>query len=209
MIQKFNNILLMTLLLSIGQNSFSIFAQENMGKEFYFKSNSDVLLFVDSSTTNNMKIFGEATEYENRNGYAYLTIGIADLFGIGIGYQIDEDYAIGLKWGSYWISSEGGHPDGGIAVPSGGVGFGIRVSRSINNKIINSLNFETTLFHSLSYHNRKNFIKGAAFDLNFGNQSKLKNGLNFMWSVGITTSIAKEIPTLFMPNLKIGFTFNF
>jgi len=87
----------MTLLLSIGQNSFSIFAQENMGKEFYFKSNSDVLLFVDSSTTNNMKIFGEATEYENRNGYAYLTIGIADLFGIGIGYQIDEDYTIGLK----------------------------------------------------------------------------------------------------------------
>lgn len=146
---------------------------------------------------------------EVRDGYGYLTIGIADLFGLGLGYQLDDVYSLGIKWGIYWTSSKGGRPEGGPAVPNGGAGFGIRFSRSLNNNIFNNINFETTFFHTISENNFSDFIKGGAIDVNIGNENHLQNGQNFIWSLGLVSSFANGVSPLFLPNLKIGININF
>lgn len=138
-----------------------------------------------------------------RAGYFYMTFGLADLLGIGFGYQIDNYFAIGLKAGGYWVG-------GGTLFPTAAGGVGIKVSRTLDFKVFNNLNFETIFYLGVPNYSDKNpFIKGSAYEINIGYENKTNKGLNFFWSVGAAASFAKDSPSLYMPNLKIGFNFNF
>jgi len=142
-----------------------------------------------------------------RNGYFYLTIGLLDILGFGVGYQINKNYSVGIKWSDYWLSDVGG---GGLfPFPDNGGGFGIRLSRNLNYKVFNNLNFEVLLFYTVSHRSYKQFIKGASFDINIGDENNINNGFNFIWSVGCVVNGAKGAPPLFMPNFKIGFNINY
>jgi hypothetical protein len=164
-----------------------------------FNSNANILLSVDSTKINNMNIVKEVTEDNNRNGYAYLTIGLAEVLGFGFGYQINNDYAIGIKYGGCWIAK-------GFRY---GAGFGLKLSRYLSSKFFNNINLELTTYTSSSVQfTESNLIKGASIDFNIGNESKL-NAINFIWSVGFITSVAKGAQPLFVPSLKTGFNINF
>lgn len=164
--------------------------------------------FDEDTAKLNQNINFEYSIYSNtRNGYFFITIGLLDIFGFGFGYQINKNYAVGIKWSDYWLSDMG--DEGLFPFPDNGGGFGVRISRTMNYQIINNLNFEVLLFYTVSHRSYKQFIKGAAFDINIGDESKMKNGFNFIWSVGFVVSCAKGVPTLYMPNLKIGFNINY
>ncbi|KAB2853158.1 MAG: hypothetical protein F9K42_00750 [Ignavibacterium sp.] len=157
------------------------------------------LLGLHGEKTSDFKYDVELPQSNNRNGYTYIAIGLAEIVSVGVGLQINEDYALGIKYGGCWIAK-------GFRY---GAGFGLKLSRSLSSKYFNNINLELTTYTSSSVQFTESFlIKGAAIDFNIGNESKF-NAINFIWSVGFITSIAKVAQPLFVPSMKIGFNINF
>ena len=128
-----------------------------------------------------------------------------DIMGVGLGWQINSNFAIGLKWTGYWLS-------GGTFVPNSGTGIGIKISEKITFGIFNNINYETTFFYRYSDQKpekSKVLIKGFAVDINIGDENINDNGFNFIWLVGVVVSSAQGSKPLLLPNLKIGFNINF
>lgn len=164
-----------------------------------FNSREKLLLGIHSEKYTYINNDDESSQRNHRNGYAYLSVGLAEVVSLGVGLQINEDYAIGIKYGGCWIAK-------GFRY---GAGFGLKLSRYLSSKFFNNINLELTTYTSSSVQfTESNLIKGAAIDFNIGNESKL-NAINFIWSVGFISSVAKGAQPLFMPSLKIGFNINF
>lgn len=137
----------------------------------------------------------EEAESDPRSYYGYATIGVIEPLGLGVGYQIDNNWAVGIKLGQYWLS-------GGTYIPNGGGGVGLRVSERIKLWVANNVNYEIT---SLLAHSK---LTGVAVDVNLGRES-IEKGVNFIWSLGITGTSAEGSSLLILPNLKIGLVVNF
>lgn len=151
----------------------------------------------------------EITDSNFRKGYFLISIGLADLIGIGLGYQISRNYSIGIKWGSYWIARKG-RIEGAPFLPDAGGGFALRLSRTLDFKLLNNINSELMLFYTItSKHTLEPFVKGLALDINIGHENKISRGINFFWAIGFVVSSAEDVQPLYMPNLKIGINFNF
>lgn len=196
--------LLTILLLTICLHS-NLFAQKSYllvkktQTETDFNSREKLILGIHSEKYTYIDNDYESSQRNYRNGYAYLSFGLAEVVSLGVGLQINEDYAIGIKYGGCWIAK-------GFRY---GAGFGLKLSRYLSLKYFNNINLELTTYTSSSVQfTESNLIKGAAFDFNIGNESKL-NAINFIWSVGFITSVANGARPLFVPSLKIGFNINF
>lgn len=194
--------LITILLICLSTNLFAqksyLFEKKNQIKSD-FNSREKLFLEIHSEKYININNDNESAEWNHKNGYAYLSVGLTELVSFGVGLQINADYAIGIKYGGCWISK-------GFRY---GAGPGLKFSRSLSSRFFNNINLEITTYTSSSVQfTESNLIKGAAIDLNIGNESKL-NAINFIWSVGFITSVAKGAQPLFVPSLKIGFNVNF
>ncbi len=195
---------LLTILLLIICLYSNLFAQKSYllvkktQTESDFNSREKLLLGIHSEKYTYINNDDESSQRNHRNGYAYLSFGLAEVVSLGVGLQINEDYAIGIKYGGCWIAKRFRY----------GAGFGLKLSRYLSSKFFNNINLELTTYTSSSVQfTESNLIKGAAIDFNIGNESKI-NAINFIWSVGFITSFAKGAQPLFVPSLKIGFNIN-
>ncbi len=138
-----------------------------------------------------------------RSNYIYMTIGAIEPIALGFGFQINSDLAFGIKFCGYFLS-------GGSYALNSGLGVGLRISKHIQFGFINIVNSEITMLNRTSDSRSSGiFIRGAALDINTGNENILSKGLHFIWSVGVVGSFAYRLTPLFSPNLKIGFNINF
>lgn len=178
----------------------NILLGQSTNENNYSISADDKKIFLTTAEYNSFRV--DNADTNSRIAFFYFTTGIAEPIAIGFGYQLNEDWAIALKWSGYWLS-------GGTFVPESGGGYGLKLSRRTHIKYINNLNFEMTPFLNASNDESKVFFKGFAFDLNIGNEQIKNCGIYFIWSVGLTASYARHTPPLFLPNIKIGFNINF
>ena len=145
----------------------SAFQADQLQNEFQKRISSyDSIIISSNPIEENLK-----TGY--RNGYFYLTIGLIEPIGLGFGYQMNSNWALGLKLAGYWLA-------GGMFLPNSGTGIGIRISQRTGWKILNNVNYEYTFFYEASDHSHysKTLIKGGAFDINIGNE-QINKGINF------------------------------
>ena len=141
-----------------------------------------------------------------RNGYFYFSIGIADLFGLGTGIQLNEKSSLGVKYSMYWLK-------GGVMgdfAPNNGGGFGLKYSYKVDDFIFDMFNVEITLLNVVA-DQRFDYplIKGVVYDINIGNYKISEFGFNIFYGFGIAICTATHIPPLIMPNAKLGFNLNF
>ncbi|KUG25725.1 hypothetical protein ASZ90_004446 [hydrocarbon metagenome] len=145
-------------------------------------------------------------EYELRNFFVTTNTGILEFISIGIGYQINDDISIALKYSGTWIGSSA------MGLPNSAYGLGCKFSYHKPFLFFNSTSFEyiSYLSSTLDWQSRENepFLKGHYFDLHIGKENIEKNGFNFFWSLGICLSAAKEAHILVSPSLKGGVNFN-
>lgn len=132
-----------------------------------------------------------------RNGNIYFTIGILEIVGIGIGYQLNDKTAIGIKYGGYWLSHF-----------NGGAGPGIKVTQYTGLFIIPMINVELILHTGRSDYIKKPLIHGFSLDVNAGYDNFKNRFFNVIWSLGVAGSFGKGSPPIIGPNLKIGLGFN-
>lgn len=137
----------------------------------------------------------------HRTAYFILTVGFADPLALGLGYQLNNNWAIGIKWDGYWLY-------GGSFVPNSGGGLGIKLSKRTKINYINNLNLELLPFLFSSTDKSRILFKGFTVELNIGNEQIRSSGIYFIWSVGAVASFARHTPPLYLPNLKIGFNVN-
>ncbi|HEY9165491.1 MAG TPA: hypothetical protein VIS48_04965 [Candidatus Kryptonia bacterium] len=138
----------------------------------------------------------DSLDQEVRGPYFHLTVGLAELFGLGIGYQVSDRWAVGVKYGGYWI--------GGGYFPSADGGFGIRVSQNTGWSTLNCISYEVVLFPNRITHR---MTGGFAGEINIGHENIVDPGFHFIWSMGIAASFSANAP-LVLPNLKAGVNFN-
>ncbi len=128
-----------------------------------------------------------------------MTVGVIEPFALGVGFQVNPEWAVGVKWGVYWLSGRS------YITPPPGVGVGTRISQRIGTTAINNINYELAAFYVAGnqYSGSKALIRGGVLDINIGHESYEK-GMNFIWSLGVTATTAEGSPLLILPNLKIG-----
>ena len=142
-------------------------------------------------------------ESNSRSCYTYLSIGVIEPLALGVGFQVNPEWAMGVKWGVYWLSGRS------YITPPPGVGVGTRISQRIGTTAINNINYELAAFYVAGnqYSGSKALIRGGSLDINIGHES-YERGMNFIWSLGVTATTAEGSPLLVLPNLKIGFNVN-
>lgn len=151
---------------------------------------SSKLLAVD----NNITVEKDSLQRKN---YIFVTVGLIEPLGFGMGIQIDESTAIGIKYSGYWLS----HFEAGN-------GLGIKLTHSTGIKFIKMINFEVTPHIDRNHHDNRPFIHGASVELNVGYDNFNKKVFNVVWSIGAVGSFGRGVPPLFAPNLKLGICIN-
>ncbi len=181
-------------------SSSLLFGQVSYNKKFplILKSVNNDSCKLDSVTNKTI----ERPDTNIRANYIYMTLGIIEPIALGFGFQINSDWSLGIKLCGYFLSY-------GTYALNSGLGIGIRISKKIKWGFINNINSELTMLNRISdSRSSEIFIKGAALDINIGNENISSKTLHFIWSVGVVGSFANRIPPLFSPSLKIGFNIN-
>lgn len=132
-----------------------------------------------------------------RNNYVFVTVGLIEPLGFGVGMQIDEKTAIGIKFSGYWLS----HLEGGN-------GIGIKLTRATGINFIKMINVEVTPHTDRKHHDNRPFVHGASVELNVGYDNFNKKFFNVIWSIGAVGSFGRGVPPLFAPNIKLGVCLN-
>ncbi len=139
-----------------------------------------------------------------RKLYIYSGLGLLEFFQFGIGYQINKDFSISMKYAATWLSYGGSYINPGI-----GSGFGIAISYYKNLWLFNKISSDYIYYTSLPIiiYDAKNYIrpKGSYYEITIGNEKiESKTGLQIFWFVGIGISYPHRSEILILPSIKIG-----
>jgi len=147
-----------------------------------------------------------------RSLFLFSSIGLIEVFSIGAGIQLSDNFSISVKYAGTWIGS-------GFIFPNSAAGPALRVGFHKPFLLFNtvSLDYIIYLYSSLDWESLKMpwrlgyepFIKGHYFDFNIGKETIDESGFNFFWAIGFCISAAKEAQILYAPSLKIGINLNF
>jgi hypothetical protein len=157
-----------------------------------------------------LEIPGEK-EKSIRSVFLYSSIGLVEVFSLGLGKQLNEDFSLSVKFAAAWIGSSAS------ILPNGarGVGFRLAYHKPILFFNATSCDYLLYLLSTLDWDTRKRepgydpFVKGHYFELSLGKETVDKPGFHLFWAVGFCISAAKEAHILYAPSLKIGVDFNF
>lgn len=151
----------------------------------------------------------DSTKIENREFYSYATIGIIEYYALGIGYQIDENFSVGIKYQSILVETSGGGSATGF-VMAGATGIGITVSRYFSGNLFNSIKLSfTPLFSSSEFKRSDELFKGSSFECTFNNEKLLSSIFKFYYELGVGVVNVQEKNTLIAPSIKFGMIYNF
>jgi hypothetical protein len=120
-----------------------------------------------------------------------------------LSYKINTEYAIGIKWAAYYMSGSGSSSIGF----NSGSGIGVKLARSFQYKIFNTINCEYLFIYRITNYTRAYpVLKGGALEVNVGYENKHTAG--FVWAIGAVLNSGKTAPLLVLPIIKIGFIVN-
>jgi hypothetical protein len=135
-----------------------------------------------------------------RGVYIESVWGLAAVSLVGVGYQLDDDWAFGLKyfasWQSDWQTARG---------------IGVRISRRTHINYINNVNLEFTPFFESTFAKHDHIstlFKGYGLVLTVGNEKIKSPGIYFTWQFGAMASFALHHRTLIVPAINIGLNIN-
>lgn len=158
-----------------------VYSQENYSRNIEVSSNKD----------------------STRNVFVYSSVGLLEIFSLGIGCQVSTDIALSFKYSGTNI----GYAN--FNLPSSGTGVGVKVSYFTKQWIFNNISAEYISYLNLELDRKINSVtKGNYFELNLGYENIDKSKLKIYWAVGFGLSDAKTVSTLFFPSLKIGINYN-
>ena len=152
-----------------------------------------------------------------RKVYFYSTVGLAEYFSVGIGYQINPKFAASFKYGWTWVSYGGSTS---LHLPGSANGLGLELNYFTSFWIFN--NFAVEYIHYLNtplYYLSTPIIdldkyiipEGYYFEFLLGNEDTIKREkgkFKVFWKIGIGVSSVERKKTLIMPSIKIGITQN-
>ncbi len=173
-------------------------------------------VLINQNYLRGQKAYSQKESYKNqndstRNVFVYTGIGLFEWFSLGIGYQINPEFAVSIKHANIWVSGHGGN----YLFPPYASGIGLEIKYFRDLWIFNNVSFSYLYYlyvpniYDLSYGIRP---KGNYYEINFGNE-KIKKGvegkLQVFWSVGLGKSFSKNYDKiLILPSIKIGINYN-
>jgi len=137
-----------------------------------------------------------------RTYFFYTGIGFLEFLVLGFGRQINDDWAVSIKFNEVFLS-------GGFIGPNAAYGVGIRFSYFLRQdfSLFNAIHIEPTyLADFFGPHRGKR--EGLSFQIAIGDEEKQKRGISLSWSLGGVVSSATGSPPLYFPSAKIGLNWN-
>jgi len=193
---------------SLLQLSGLVFSQEVSTPVAHFDPNTGSLRRVSMGTTAEGILYAQKETLRavdvsaRREFFLYTGIGFLEFMVLGVGYQINDDWAIAIKSNGVFLSRW-------YIGPNGETGVGIRISRFLLGSLFfNAIHIEPSYLTPL-YGEKSGRRKGFSFQLTIGGENVDKNKIHALWSLGGVVSSATGLPPLFMLSAKIGLNWNF
>lgn len=143
-----------------------------------------------------------------RTLFFFSSVGILEIFSIGLGYQVTEHWSVSLKGSLTGF-------EGGFLLSNSAGGYGAKVAYHFNQVFIfNKASIEYTghLSANIDYaglYIDEPFYKGSFVDINIGYEKVIERGINFWWSIGYCINDVKYAKTLYWPSIKTGINYSF
>jgi hypothetical protein len=147
---------------------------------------------------------------QTRSVAVYLVpLGFLEGVALGIQYQLDDQFAVGIKLCSAFLGGKG------FILPPSGVGGGVKVSyyfhetghrRFLNANVVN---FEASYLKPLIDKNQRRTYHASEIELTIGHDGIQGVGFGFLWAFGVAFSSATSLPPLVFPALKLGVHYDF
>lgn len=139
-----------------------------------------------------------------RNIYFKAGIGYPNLGSIGCGFQIDNNWSIGVNLNLYNNKNR----DPGIYF--GTLTYGLKTSRFFNKPILHYLNNCSLEIGYYDYRDGNNrYRQQSSFELTVGNENKNDNRISIGYQFGVALITTSYSAPSFTPSIKILLTINF
>jgi hypothetical protein len=147
---------------------------------------------------------------QTRSVAVYLVpIGFLEGGALGFQYQIDNQFAVGLKLCSAFLGGRS------YIFPPAGIGGGVKLSyyfdKTGHRRFLkaNAINFEASYLYPKISKSPGRAYHASEVELTIGHDGIEGTGLGFLWAVGLSFSTSTSLPPLFFPALKLGVHYDF
>ena len=138
---------------------------------------------------------------ETRRVSIYSGVGFLELIALGVQYQIDDEFGLGVKGD---IALVAGHD-----LPYGGAGGGVKGSYFFSRNGEGSF-LSTNVLNAEASYVSTSYGGAASLEVTIGHDRIDGRGLGFLWLIGISRGgfPGERDRPLFFPTVKIGFHVN-
>jgi hypothetical protein len=174
--------------------------------------NNNPSIYADQTDTARTDIQADTIKRMNissrRNFFGLLNIGLLEVYALGFGYQLSDEWSCTIKYSGIVISGKWAYIG-----PDGATGWGLQVKRYFSQirgiLPINNISLQPSILWRTSNTGETNIaIRGYAVEVNAGYENIEASKLRIFWSVGAILSRGNSGSPLPFPSLKFGVNYN-